>query len=64
MPAKKTTIILPQTRPRNPLLVPGLTRHAGPHGKTRKAMRQQLRQRTEQCLADLINGDKAEFEID
>ena len=64
MSAKKITIILPQTRPRNPLLVPGLTRHAGPHGKTRKAIRQQMRQRTQQSLAALMRGDKAEFEID
>ena len=45
-------------------MVPGLTRRAGPHGKPRKVVRQQMRLRTEQCLVDLLNGDKAEFEID
>jgi len=64
MPNRKNIIILPRTRPRNPVLVPSLTRHAGPHEKSRKAVRQHLRQRTQQCLADLMNGDKAEFEID
>ena len=64
MATKKIILVLPQSKPRTPLLVPGLTRRAGPHGKTRKAMRQQLRQRTQQSLADLINGDKAGFEID
>lgn len=67
--AKKTVdrsnlLILPQTRPRNPLLVPGLTRRAGPHGNTRKAARQQARQRTRQSLEALLAGDVAEFEID
>ena len=47
-----------------PLLVPGLTRRAGPHGSTRKAIRQKMRQRTQQSLAALLDGDKAEFEID
>lgn len=60
----KTTLILPQTKPRNPVMVPGLTRRAGPHGKTRKAVRQQMRQRTRQCIDQLLKGDKAEFEID
>lgn len=60
----KIIIILPRTKPRNPVMVPGLTRRAGPHGKPRKAVRQQMRLRTEQCLAELLRGDKAEFEID
>ena len=64
MAAKKITLVLPQAKPRNPVAVPGLTRRAGAHGTTRKAVRQQMRQRTRQFLADLINGDKAEFEID
>ncbi len=64
MATRKTTIVLPLSRPRNPVLVPGLTRRAGVHGKTRKAARQQARQRTRQCLVDLIAGDMAEFEID
>lgn len=64
MANKATPLVLPRTKPRNPLLVPGLTRRAGAHGKTRKAVRQQMRQRTQQCLDDLMNGDKAEFEID
>lgn len=64
MANKTTPLVLPRTKPRNPLLVPGLTRRAGAHGKTRKAVRQQMRQRTQQCLDALMNGDKAEFEID
>lgn len=64
MPSRKIIVVLPQAKPRNPVLVPGLKRRAGPHGTTRKAIRQQMRQRTQQCLAELINGDKAEFEID
>jgi len=64
MPSRKITVVVPPTKTRNPVLVPGLKRRAGPHGTTRKAARQQLRQRTQQCLAELIKGDKAEFEID
>lgn len=61
---KAIVLVLPQSRPRNPLLVPGLNRRAGPHVTTRKAKRQQMRQRTQQALAALLAGDKAEFEID
>lgn len=57
-------LILPQSRPRNPVLVPGLTRRAGPHGATRKATRHNMRQRTRQLLDDLLTGEVAEFEID
>jgi hypothetical protein len=64
MAARKTTLVLPQSALRNPLLVPGLKRRAGPHGSTRKAVRQQMRQRTQQCLAALLRGDKAEFELE
>jgi hypothetical protein len=64
MAKKNLTLILPQSRPRNPLLVPGLTRRAGPHGNTRKAVRQQARQRTQQALPALLAGDVAEFEVD
>lgn len=65
MADKKTLVlVLPQSRPRNPLLVPGLNRRAGPHVTTRKAKRQQMRQRTQQMLDELLAGDKAEFEID
>ncbi len=64
MAKKNTPLILPRSRPRNPLLVPGLTRRAGPHGTTRKAARQQARQRTQQALDALLTGDLAEFEID
>lgn len=64
MATKKTLLVLPRTKPRNPLLVPGLTRRAGAHGKTRKAVRQQMRQRTQQSIVALLNGDKTEFEID
>lgn len=64
MSSRKITLVLPQSKPRNPLLEPGLKRRGGAHGSTRKAVRQQMRQRTQQCLAALVNGDKAEFEID
>jgi len=64
MARKKLTLVLPPSRPRNPLLLPGLTRHAGPHGNSDKAVRQQMRQRTRQSLAALLAGDMAEFEID
>lgn len=64
MAKKNTPLILSRSRPRNPLLVPGLTRRAGPHGTTRKAARQQARQRTQQALDALLAGDLAEFEID
>lgn len=57
-------MILPQTRPRNPVLVPGLTRRAGVHGTTRKATRHNMRQRTRQLLDELLAGEVAEFEID
>lgn len=61
-------LVLPQTRPRNPVLVPGLTRRAGPHGATRKAtrhnMRHNMRQRTRQLLDELLAGEVTEFEID
>jgi hypothetical protein len=61
---RSISLVLPRSKPRNPLLVPGLTRRAGPHGATRKAVRQKMRQRTQQSLAALLDGDKAEFEID
>lgn len=64
MASRKTSLVLPQPRPRNPVLVPALKRRAGAHGKSHKAVRQQARQRTQQCLAELLDGDKAEFEID
>ncbi len=64
MTSKKITLILPRTKPRNPVLVPGLKLRGGPHGKPRKAVRQQMRQRTKQRLAALLDGDAAEFEID
>ena len=64
MADKKITLVIPRSKPRNPLLMPGLTRRAGPHGATRKAIRQKMRQRTQHSRADLLNGDKAEFEID
>lgn len=64
MAIRKTTLTLPPPKPRNPLHVAGLVRQAGAHGATRKAKRQQLRQRTQQHLHALLAGDKAEFEID
>ncbi len=64
MAKKNLLLVLPQSRPRNPLLVPGLTRRAGPHGNSRKAVRQQVRQNTQRLLAALLAGDVAEFEVD
>jgi hypothetical protein len=64
MADKKITVVIPRSKPRNPLVAPGLTRRAGPHGATRKAIRHKMRQRTQQSLAALLGGDKAEFEID
>lgn len=64
MADKKITLVIPRSKPRNPLVEPGLTRRAGPHGTTRKAIRHKMRQRTQQSLAALLDGDKAEFEID
>lgn len=61
---KNTVLVLPQSRPRNPLLVPGLNRRAGPHETTRKAKRHKMRQRTQQLLNELLAGEVAEFEID
>lgn len=60
MPRKKTPTLVPPSTPRNPLVVPALTRRAGAHGKTGKAMRQQMRQRTRQCLTGLLNGEEVE----
>lgn len=64
MAKEKITLVIPRSKPRNPVLVPGLTKRAGPHGSTRKATRHNMRQRTQQSLAQLLSGDKAEFEID
>lgn len=64
MAEKKITLVIPRSKPRNPVLVPGLTKRAGPHGSTRKAIRHKMRQSTQQSLAQLLSGDKAEFEID
>ena len=64
MAKEKITLVIPRSKPRNPVLVPGLTKRAGPHGSTRKATRHKMRQRTQQSLAQLLSGDKAEFEID
>ncbi len=63
MATEKITLILPQAKARNPHVVPSLRRKAGAHGKTRKAMRQHLRQRTQHLLADLLAGNKAEFDV-
>ncbi|HRF12835.1 MAG: hypothetical protein AW09_003263 [Candidatus Accumulibacter phosphatis] len=64
MAGKKITLVIARSKPRNPFLVAALTRRAGPHGATGKAIRQRMRQRTQQSLAALLDGDKAEFEID
>jgi hypothetical protein len=55
---------VPRSKPRNPLLVPSLGRRAGAHETTRKAMRQQTRQRTQQLMGALLRGDKTEFDVD
>ena len=46
------------------LLVPSLGRRAGAHETTRKAMRQQTRQRTQQLMGALLRGDRTEFDLD
>ncbi len=57
-------LVVPRSKPRNPLLVPSLGRRAGAHETTRKAMRQQTRQRTQQLMGALLRGDKTEFDVD
>ena len=62
--ARAQVLVLTRSKPRNPLLVPSLGRRAGAHETTRKAMRQQTRQRTQQLLDALLRGDKTEFDVD
>lgn len=58
------SVRLPASKPRNPLVAAVLTRHAGAHGKSEKADRQQQRQRLQQHLGELLQGDAAEFELE
>lgn len=60
---QKTTLILLQDKPRNPYVAAALTRRAGAHGKTRKAARQQTRQRLQHDLDALLRGELTEFDI-
>ncbi|MDR2837339.1 MAG: hypothetical protein LBV49_02030 [Azonexus sp.] len=64
MARKTTPLLIPASRPRNPLAVEALTRRAGAHGNTGKAKRQQMRQRVHNALPALLAGDLAEFELD
>ena len=59
-----TTVVVPASKPRNPFLVAALTRRAGSHEKSRKAVRQQTRQRFQNALVDLLRGDRTEFDLD
>ncbi|MDR2189398.1 MAG: hypothetical protein LBE62_15345 [Azonexus sp.] len=64
MTRKIAALVIPVSRPRNPLVVATLTRRAGAHGNTGKAKRQQMRQRVQNALPALLAGDLAEFELD
>ena len=58
------TLLIPTQRPRNPFVVAALTRRAGSHEKSHKAVRQQTRQRFQHALEGLLRGERTEFEID
>ena len=61
---KQTTTHVVSEKPRNPFLVAALTRRAGSHDKSPKAMRQQVRQRFQRALDGLLRGDRTEFDPD
>lgn len=61
MKAKKTTLHIPVSKPRNPVMVAALTKRAGAHGKSQKAVRQQQRQRLTQHLGELLDEEMDEF---
>lgn len=58
------TLTLPPVKPRNPYVAAALARRAGCHGKPRKVVRQQSRQRMQRALGALLVGDTTEFDID
>lgn len=64
MAKRKLTLQLPPSTPRNPLVVPALGRHAGAHGSSRKAERQQARQKVQRHLAGLLLGEKSAADLD
>ena len=61
---KDRLVVIPTQRPRNPFVVASLTRRAGSHEKSHKALRQQARQRFQHALDSLLRGERTEFEID
>ena len=58
------TLVIPTPRPRNPFVAAALTRRAGSHEKSHKAVRQQTRQRFQRALDGLLRGERTEFEVD
>jgi len=64
MAGKPTRVVVPVRKARNPLVVAARFRHAGAHGKSGKAKRQQGRQRLEHDLAAILAGDKPESDSD
>lgn len=59
----KATLVVPATKPRNPLVAAAHTRHAGEHRKTRKAVRQADRLCMHRNLDALLNEELTEFDI-
>jgi len=60
----RTRIVVPARKARNPLIVAARFRHAGAHGKSGKAKRQQGRQRLAHDLAAILSGEKLEPDSD
>lgn len=58
------TLVIPTQKPRNPFVAAALTRRAGSHEKSHKAVRQQTRQRFQRALDGLLRGERTEFEVD
>ena len=58
------TLLIPTQKLRNPFVAAALTRRAGSHEKSHKAVRQQMRQRFQRTLDGLLRGERTEFEID
>ena len=58
MSDKKKTVVVPVSRPRNPLHEALKSKHGGAHGKTQKAQRQQDRQKMARDLSALLSGNK------
>lgn len=59
-----TRLVVPASKPRNPFVAAALTRRAGSHEKSHKAVRQQTRQRFQRALDGLLRGDRTEFEVE